>query len=191
MAIVRNMMVFIDGENLVIRYQAMKEKGWSLNAGITHEPDIFVWKPEVIQDCGFVSVVRATYYTYVVGADDKIAELSNKIKKAQYVFKEDHSLGKLGHLMPRVFKKPEKAAKRKGVDINITVDALTHTYRNSLDIVYLVTGDGDYLPLIEEVMRNGKQVFLAALSDGLSPSLPNSVDHFFPLDNVFFSAAPS
>jgi uncharacterized LabA/DUF88 family protein len=53
--------------------------------------------------------------------------------------------------------------------------------------VYLVTGAGDYIPLIEEVMRNGKQVYLAALSEGLNKALPNSVDKFYNLDDAFFT----
>lgn len=43
-----------------------------------------------------------------------------------------------------------------------------------------------YKPLIEEIIRSGKQIYLGALSEGLNADLPNIVDKFFDLDNVFF-----
>lgn len=39
------MMVFIDGENLVARYQAMIDEGWRAGRnGVIRERDIFVWE---------------------------------------------------------------------------------------------------------------------------------------------------
>jgi uncharacterized LabA/DUF88 family protein len=35
-------------------------------------------------------------------------------------------------------------------------------------------------------MRNGKQVYLAALSKGLNPKLKDEVDKFINLDAIFF-----
>jgi uncharacterized LabA/DUF88 family protein len=55
-----------------------------------------------------------------------------------------------------------------------------------MDILFLLAGDGDYIPLIEEVMRQGKQVHLGAFSDGLSPRLPHIADEFVDLDKYFF-----
>jgi uncharacterized LabA/DUF88 family protein len=50
----------------------------------------------------------------------------------------------------------------------------------------LVTGDGDFLPIIKEAIRHGKQVYLAAFSTGLNKKLLNHVDHFIDLDKVYF-----
>ena len=55
-----------------------------------------------------------------------------------------------------------------------------------IDHIVLVSGDGDYLPLLAEVMRLGKQVYVAALSSGLNGALRHSVDEFLNLDEVFF-----
>jgi len=57
---------------------------------------------------------------------------------------------------------------------------------DAIDLVYLASGDGDYLPLVSEVMRHGKQVYVAAFSSGLNAELTHSVDEFFNLDGVFF-----
>jgi uncharacterized LabA/DUF88 family protein len=59
-------------------------------------------------------------------------------------------------------------------------------FTDEIDRVYLASGDGDYLPLIQEVMRRGKQVELLAFSSGLNNALPYSADNFFNLDPVFF-----
>ena len=44
----------------------------------------------------------------------------------------------------------------------MTVDILSQIYLDNIDTVYLIAGDGDYLPIISEVIRMGKQVYLAA-----------------------------
>ena len=77
-------------------------------------------------------------------------------------------------------------AKTKGVDIQLTVDVLTHVHNNNIDAVYLFSGDGDYEPLVREVHANGKQVYLAAFSDGLNQGFTYLADLFIGLDRYFF-----
>jgi uncharacterized LabA/DUF88 family protein len=57
-----------------------------------------------------------------------------------------------------VFKKDKQGRKTKGVDITLTRDMLSHAFRGNYDVARLIAGDGDYLPLIEEVKRLGKRV---------------------------------
>ena len=91
------------------------------------------------------------------------------------------------NLYPKVFRK-QKNRSGKGVDIQMSVDILSNTYQNNLDTVYLMSGDGDYEPLIRECQRMGKQVYVAAFSSGLNPSLSLIADRFFDLDRNFFVA---
>ena len=72
------------------------------------------------------------------------------------------------------------------MDIQIVIDVMRFAFTDEVERVYLASGDGDYLPLISEVMRRGKQVELLAFSSGLSGALPYSVDSFYSLDNLFF-----
>jgi uncharacterized LabA/DUF88 family protein len=185
----RRMMAFIDGENLVMRYQAMIEKKLKPSSGTKHEPDTFVWHPSSLV-IDSVDVIRISYYTYVVGDDSRLKDVHRTIRNLTWgAIPYGATNPTNGHLFPRVFKKEQKAAKRKGVDISITVDALSHVYQGSVDTVYLITGDGDYKPLIDQIVRAGKQVYLAALSDGLNESLLESVDRFINLDPIFFKYA--
>ena len=67
----------------------------------------------------------------------------------------------------------------------MTLDILTNVYQNNLDTVYIVSGDGDFIPLIKECIRFGKHVHVAALSSGLSPELRYEADQFLLLDNMY------
>lgn len=69
----------------------------------------------------------------------------------------------------------------------MTLDIMTNVYQDKLDTVYMVSGDGDFIPLIKECIRLGKQVHVAALSSGLNPDLPNVADKFISLDDMYFS----
>ena len=178
------MMVFVDGENLVHRYQDMLS-GRTPQSGVIHEKDKLVWTPKAVDPGPHpINIIRASYYTYVVGDDDRVSEIESKIRGLAFSRYWNSRMPEF--LTPRIFKKNNKSVKAKGVDIQLTVDILTHTYMNNLDVVYLISGDGDYSPVISEAMRNGKQVYLAALSKGLNPSLKNSVDKFINLDPIFF-----
>jgi len=178
-------MAFIDGENLTMRYQAMLTKGNVPLVDTVSVTDVLAWNPKAINAFSFVELLRATYYTYAVGTDEQIEKWKTEIRKFPYKYRSE-SFRYEGSMYPKIFKKPQRTAKRKGVDISIAVDALNHVYNNDVDLVILMTGDGDYKPLIEEIMRRGKRVYLAALSDGLNPILPNLVDLFHSLDSLFF-----
>jgi uncharacterized LabA/DUF88 family protein len=189
MTIVNRIMFFVDGENLVMRYQAMKTKGWVPNPGIIHEPDIFVWHSNIISDY-VANVVRVAYYSSAVGDDDRLQALAARIQQMKCSY-SDSVLRVEKELYPQIFKKPKKTDKVRAVDINITIDALVQAFNNTVDVICLITGDGDFLPLIREIMRRGKQVYVWALSDGLNPQLPIVADSFKSLDNALFQPQKS
>jgi len=186
------MMAFIDGENLVCRYQAMLVLGRLPTDEVKHRRDIYAWGVGTIHP-GLNVVLRATYYTYAFGGHNVDQEIAREIQSLSFTQYNPigHPIGsRLGNsLYPKVFTKP-KDRSGKGVDIQMTVDALSNTYQNNLDVVYLVSGDGDYEPLISECQRQGKLVFVAALSNGLNPRLPLIADRFINLDNYYFRELP-
>ena len=61
-------------------------------------------------------------------------------------------------------KRTKRQEKSKGIDIQMTVDILVNSHRNNLDTVYIITGDGDFVPVLEEVKRLGKRIYVAAFS---------------------------
>jgi uncharacterized LabA/DUF88 family protein len=175
-------MVFVDGENLVQRYQASLKEGFKAASNdVRHIPDALVWRHAMTTS--LCNIVRVSYYTTFTGDSDAIAELTGKISATEYRYRvgiETSPLG-LGRLVPHIFKKEGRSAKTKSVDINLAIDALRHTYGNSLDVAVIFTSDGDYIPLIQEIMRQGKQVIVGGLRSGLHPALPTIADAFLDL----------
>jgi len=179
--------VIADGENLVLRYQELLARGKQPDASTVHERDLFVWHEQITM-VRRMDVVRASYYTTCVGDETKLAEVHKKIASVTFKFVPGTPPGgRSGRLCPYIFKKGQRSAKTKSVDINITIDALRHTYNGSLDILYLLTGDGDYVPLIQEVMRQGKKVIVGAFSAGLNDQLSHIADGFIDLDQLMLA----
>jgi len=181
-------MVFVDGENLVARYQDMIRDGFIPRDDMFHDRDVTVWHPSFTQLAQFHEILRVTYYTYVVGDDDRVRAIQEAIRKLTFV--KHRALPLPDSVTPCVFKKDSRSRKAKGVDIQICVDVLSHVYRHNVDAVLLLSGDGDYEPLIDEVLRNGVQVFLSAFSKGLHPRLRDKVDALYELDGTTWQARP-
>lgn len=51
----------------------------------------------------------------------------------------------------------------KGTDINIAVNMISKAYTNAYDIAILVSGDTDYVPVVNQLHNIGKIVILATL----------------------------
>lgn len=172
-------MCFIDGENLVFRYQDMVKAGRKPNSSVIHIPDVFAWHIHLRSDDK--GVIRVNYYTSAVGTDEKIDKLRDEIGK--------HVVTPAGHgrrICAHVFKKRKSSNKAKLVDISLTIDALRQVYGDHVDTLFLFSGDADFVPLVKEIMRNGKQVVIGALSSGLSPEMRRIGDQFVDLDDWFF-----
>ena len=92
---------------------------------------------------------------------------------------------------PVIFRKAKNRSATKGVDIALTTDLLSNAYRNNYDVAVLIAGDGDYVPLVEDVKRLGKLVHVAFLAEeggGLSPELYLASDVFWPIDYLFMNS---
>jgi uncharacterized LabA/DUF88 family protein len=75
--------------------------------------------------------------------------------------------------------------------IALTKDMLANAFNNNYDVAVLVTGDGDYVPVVEEVKRLGKTVYLTFFEDkdgGLNKELRLASDKFFRLRSSFIQA---
>jgi uncharacterized LabA/DUF88 family protein len=182
----RRWMLFIDGENLTIRAQEWaKVKGFPLIEGGYYLPNVFVWIPGAKANTALTNTgnppleiqpyaIRSYYYTSVVGDEPK----RSAVRRA---------LWELG-FHPEVFKKTKQDQKAKGVDIALAKDFLSNAYNDNYDVAVLVAGDGDYIPLVEEVKRLGKVVYVAFFCDkgfGLNEDLELSSDRSFEFGSLF------
>ena len=72
-------------------------------------------------------------------------------------------------------------AKKADWDVGIAVDAITAA--PSLDTVVLITGDGDFVPLVQYLqMHNGCQVEVVSFGRSSSAKLKDATDDFLDLD---------
>ena len=178
---------FVDGENLVFRYQEMLSAGRKPLPGVVHLPDVLVWHPSVTKYSAFGGT-RVCYYTSVVGDDAAVAATKAEIAKIQFQCRPHPQMDFTGQLVPCVFKKPARSRKTRNVDIQIIIDVMRSAHATTHDLIFVASGDGDYLPLFNEVMHTGKQLYVAAFSSGLNPAIRYSVDEFIELDRLFFQS---
>ncbi len=180
-------MLFVDGENFTIRAQELaKQEGLKLDLDPAYYlRDVFAWIPEFsspvqcVRDFRLFPVentlgTRAYYYTSAVGDDDRIGGVRRSLR----------ALG----FEPRVFKKPSGSLKSKGVDITLTKDMLSHAFQDHYRDAVLIAGDGDYVPLVEEVKRFGKRVYVAFFAGAgfeLSEELHLAADRFSDISTLF------
>lgn len=82
--------------------------------------------------------------------------------------------GQLAH------RKGGSGAKQQGVDVLLAVEAMQHSFRRSMTHCTIYSADGDFLPLIDEIVSNGTLVRVKSFSDPeqgvVTPSLRRSAD---------------
>jgi hypothetical protein len=187
-------MLFVDGENLTIRGQKIASRSDLSLSGSNWKKDAYLWfqRPphffasewvqQVVAGHGLSSRVLPTlrprmvrgYYTAVRGDDPARAEV-------------EEALWDLG-FTPKVFKKSDPDRKSKAVDIAFTTDVLSQAYQGNFDAAFLLAGDEDYVPLVEELKHNGRVVivgFFSGEDSGLSQRLRLVADAFADLTDFF------
>jgi len=74
-------------------------------------------------------------------------------------------------------------AKKGDWDVGLAIDTVRSA--EGLDVIILVTGDGDFVPLIEYLrLGKGKQVEVAAFSRTASARIKEAADTFVEIENV-------
>jgi uncharacterized LabA/DUF88 family protein len=178
----RRWMLFVDGENFTLRAQKVAENNAvALTDGPYYSKDLFLWLPALPATAnmtpGYLRLqdhaTRSFYYTAVTGDEDRVQQLKRKIRERGF--------------NPQVFKKQRE--KSKGVDITLSKDLLLNAFFDNYDVAVLIAGDGDYVPLVEEVKRLGKVVYLVFFEkEGLSPDLHMAVDSYFDFTQFFIDS---
>jgi uncharacterized LabA/DUF88 family protein len=180
----RRWMLFVDGENLTMSAQRVAEnRKLVLPEGPFYMRNTFVWFPSLEATAAMDSnraftvplqrhATRAHYYTSVQGDEPKVEGINEALWNIGFA--------------PMVFKKDRTRIRSKGVDIALTTDMLSHAFRDNYDVAVLYAGDGDYVPLVEEVKRLGKAVYVGFFGgSGLNDKLRLASDQFLFMDDAF------
>ena len=190
-------LIFVDGENLSLRYQEMLKAGRTPASENIVIGDSFIWNQRVLDD-HIWNLKRLSYYTSVVGDDDKVRSVREQIASTSFncrtgVFGHSSGTGfntRSGQIIPFVRKKSSKSRKESICDIAIAVDVMRACYRDHAKTIWIFSGDGDFVSLLNEVVHSGKCVYASAFSSGFNEDIRYSVDEFMPLDKYFFIDQP-
>lgn len=126
--------------------------------------------------------VRLSGVTYFDGRPDEDDEASSELleywEKIRFLDDTHLGFGMVRGQRPR----------QKGVDTLIAVRMLKGAYDGTYDIAILISGDADFVPVIEEVRSRGVAVVLGAFDDrALSQDLRAAADRTIYLETVEWS----
>jgi uncharacterized LabA/DUF88 family protein len=124
-----------------------------------------------------------------IGGESATTGSPAKLSDSPKIKETAEALKKAGIEAPRVFKKTKDRGS-KGVDIALATDMLGHAHRKHYDLAILVAGDGDYVPLVEAVQREGALVHVWFLQNGLSPSLQMAADGYADITGDLLTDSP-
>lgn len=126
-------------------------------------------------------LLRAYFYTGVPSGNLP-KEVYEDFKKQKGFLNELQNLGIKVKTMP--LKKTPEGFIEKGIDILIATDMVSLAFRNAYDTAILVSGDSDYVPVIEEIQSLGKRVENASFKRESSYNLRKVCDEFIELDRI-------
>ena len=141
------LMIFIDGSNL---YHSLKGHFKKTNIDIGKFCRKLLDKRRLI---------RIYYYNAIVGRREEPERYRDQQAFFASVSAIPYCELRLGRLV--YINWPNSPPYEKGVDIQLTTDLLTHSYKNNYDVAILVAGDSDYVGALQAVKDNGKNVEVA------------------------------
>ncbi|AHL22339.1 TIGR00288 family NYN domain-containing protein [Thermococcus nautili] len=62
-------------------------------------------------------------------------------------------------------------------DVRIAIEAMELIYNSDVDVIALATRDADFLPIIQEAKRKGKETIVIGTEPGFSVALQNAADY--------------
>ncbi len=162
-------MIFIDGSNL---YHSLK--------GFFRRTDIDIGKfcHKLLEKR---RLIRIYYYNATVGQKEEPERYRDQQAFLSSVGAIPYCELRLGRLV--YINWPNTPPYEKGVDIQLTTDLLTHSFKDNYDIAILVAGDSDYVGALQAVKDNGKNVQVALFGkERTSRPLREVADRVIALD---------
>ena len=164
--------VFIDGSNL---YNGMRDNLANTRVNL---------QVLIRQLLGKRQLYRAYYYNAPLTDD-----YENDLREGQSRFFE--SLRRIPYVtvrLGRLHRRHDGSLVEKGIDVAIAVESLSLAYENAYDTAVIVSGDGDYVELVEALKRKGKHVECCMFINQSAGVLLEYVDVFHPLDELDWEA---
>ncbi|ANF21838.1 TIGR00288 family NYN domain-containing protein [Thermococcus piezophilus] len=68
-------------------------------------------------------------------------------------------------------------------DVRIAIEAMELIYNSDVEVIALATRDADFLPIINEVKRKGKETIVIGVEPGFSVALQNAADYVIKMES--------
>ncbi len=75
-------------------------------------------------------------------------------------------------------------AKQMGVDVYLATEVTACAMTSHCDTIIIVSGDGDFIPVIDRVRQTGKNIEFASWDECANKSLVDECSHFIHLDDL-------
>jgi len=127
-------------------------------------------------------LLRAYFYTGIPADRNLPQEIYQQFKRQQSFLNELSNIGIKVKTMP--LKRTPEGFIEKGIDILLATDMVSLAFRNAYDTAILVSGDSDYVPVVEEIQSLGKRVENATFRRESSFHLRKVCDSYIYLDDL-------
>ncbi|ASJ11069.1 NYN domain-containing protein [Thermococcus sp. P6] len=67
-------------------------------------------------------------------------------------------------------------------DVRIAIEAMELIYNSDVDVIAIATRDADFLPIINEAKRRGKETVVVGINPGFSVALQNAADYVIRME---------
>lgn len=164
----KRLAIFIDGSNL---YNGMRENLEKTRVNLQ----------SLVSQLSEGRRLLRTYYYNAPLTNDYQSEL----REGQQRFFE--SLTRIPYVtvrLGRLYKRNDGSLVEKGIDVALSVESLTLAHEDAYDIALIISGDGDYVELVEALKRKGKIVEVAMFRSQSAGILLEHADVFVPLDDL-------
>jgi len=123
-------------------------------------------------------LLRAYFYTGIPSPEmmQENEELRSQWKRQEGFLNELQRMGIKVKAMP--LKRTPEGYIEKGVDVLLATDMVSLAFRDAYDTAILVSGDSDYVPVVEEIQQLGKRVENASFKRTSSYELRKVCDTF-------------
>ncbi|MFA4646375.1 TIGR00288 family NYN domain-containing protein [Pyrococcus kukulkanii] len=112
--------------------------------------------------------------------DIKIAlEKIGKIRVAKVVLNQYAPQGLIEAIVNQGF---EPIIVAGDTDVRVAIEAMELIYNADIDVLALATRDADFLPLISEAKRRGKETVIIGIEPGFSVALQNAADYVIKME---------
>ncbi|NJE10657.1 TIGR00288 family NYN domain-containing protein [Thermococcus sp. MAR1] len=67
-------------------------------------------------------------------------------------------------------------------DVRIAIEAMELIYNSDVEVIALATRDADFLPIVNEAKRRGKETIVIGVEPGFSVALQNAADYVIKME---------